>query len=67
MRVCGTLKCENAAICEKVAKCEKIQSAFSHLRVPHTYIILDILMYLNAIYIYVMETIYMYIHLQFNK
>ena len=21
--VCGTLKCENAAICEKVAKCEK--------------------------------------------
>ena len=20
---CGTLKCENAAICEKVAKCEK--------------------------------------------
>ena len=22
-RVCGTLKCENAAICEKVAKCEK--------------------------------------------
>ena len=23
MVVCGTLKCENAAICEKVAKCEK--------------------------------------------
>ena len=23
MYVCGTLKCENAAICEKVAKCEK--------------------------------------------
>ena len=23
MHVCGTLKCENAAICEKVAKCEK--------------------------------------------
>ena len=23
MDVCGTLKCENAAICEKVAKCEK--------------------------------------------
>ena len=22
---CGTLKCENAAICEKVAKCNKIQ------------------------------------------
>ena len=22
MGVCGTLKCENAAICEKVAKCE---------------------------------------------
>ena len=21
--MCGTLKCENAAICEKVAKCEK--------------------------------------------
>ena len=21
--VCGTLKCENAAICEKIAKCEK--------------------------------------------
>ena len=21
--VCGTLKCENAAICEKVAKCDK--------------------------------------------
>ena len=21
--VCGTLKCENAAICEKVAKCKK--------------------------------------------
>ena len=24
--VCGTLKCENAAICEKVAKCEKIST-----------------------------------------
>ena len=23
---CGTLKCENAAICEKVAKCEKIST-----------------------------------------
>ena len=23
MHICGTLKCENAAICEKVAKCEK--------------------------------------------
>ena len=23
VNVCGTLKCENAAICEKVAKCEK--------------------------------------------
>ena len=23
LEVCGTLKCENAAICEKVAKCEK--------------------------------------------
>ena len=21
--ICGTLKCENSAICEKVAKCEK--------------------------------------------
>ena len=24
--VCGTLKCENAAICEKVAKCEKMST-----------------------------------------
>ena len=24
MHGCGTLKCENAAICEKVAKCEKM-------------------------------------------
>ena len=24
--VCGTLKCENAAICEKVAKCETIST-----------------------------------------
>ena len=23
MAICGTLKCENPAICEKVAKCEK--------------------------------------------
>ena len=23
VHACGTLKCENAAICEKVAKCEK--------------------------------------------
>ena len=24
--VCGTLKCENAAICEKVAKCEQMST-----------------------------------------
>ena len=26
VNVCGTLKCENAAICEKVAKCENIST-----------------------------------------
>ena len=39
---CGTLKCENAAICEKVAKCEKHSTLNMKIDTMYTKITLNV-------------------------